>query len=227
MQIEEGYLYHIYNQGNNRQRIFFERRNYDFFLRKMRTHLLPHCDVLAYCLMPNHFHWMVRASATRSATQSRAPSGPQSRAPSCPQSRAPSGPSAPSDASNGLQKSIGILLASYTRAINKQENRTGSLFRCRTKAVCLNCSKGIEPSYFNTAFGAMMNVSYPDKEYLQVCFDYIHLNPVNANLVKSICDWEFSSAKAYYRNQEDGIVNKTVASEYVVYSGRDLESQSE
>lgn len=211
MQIEEGYLYHIYNQGNNRQRIFFERRNYDFFLRKMRTHLLPHCDVLAYCLMPNHFHWMVRASATRSATQSRAPSAP----------------SAPSDTPNGLQKSIGILLASYTRAINKQENRTGSLFRCRTKAVCLNCSKGIDPSYFNTAFGAMMNVYDPEKEYPQVCFDYIHLNPVNANLVKSICDWEFSSAKAYYRNQEDGIVNKTVASEYVVYSGRDLESQSE
>ena len=52
-------IYHIYNQGNNRQKIFYNRDNYLFFLQKMNDYLLPYCDVLAWCLMPNHFHWMV------------------------------------------------------------------------------------------------------------------------------------------------------------------------
>jgi putative transposase len=59
MQLEEGHVFHIYNQGNNRQRIFFEEENYQFFIKKMQVHLLPYCNILAYCLMPNHFHWMV------------------------------------------------------------------------------------------------------------------------------------------------------------------------
>ena len=59
MQFETSNIYHIYNQGNNRQLIFFCRDNYLFFLKKMREHLLPYVDILAWCLMPNHFHWMV------------------------------------------------------------------------------------------------------------------------------------------------------------------------
>ncbi len=34
MQFEEGHIYHIYNQGNNRQKIFFERENYLFFSKE-------------------------------------------------------------------------------------------------------------------------------------------------------------------------------------------------
>ena len=59
MIFETGDLYHIYNQGNNKQRIFFSRENYLYFLTKINQHILPHADVLAWCLMPNHFHLMV------------------------------------------------------------------------------------------------------------------------------------------------------------------------
>jgi len=59
MKLEKGYIYHIYNQGNNRQKIFFQELNYEFFRQKIKTHILPYGDVLAYCLMPNHFHLMV------------------------------------------------------------------------------------------------------------------------------------------------------------------------
>ncbi|MBK7939218.1 MAG: hypothetical protein IPJ82_20030 [Lewinellaceae bacterium] len=48
-------MYHIYNQGNNRQQVFFNLDNYLFFLRKIRSHLLECTDILCYCLMPNHF----------------------------------------------------------------------------------------------------------------------------------------------------------------------------
>lgn len=59
MQFHPNAIYHIYNQGNNRQQIFFKPENYLFFLKKMREYLLPHGDLLCYCLMPNHFHWLM------------------------------------------------------------------------------------------------------------------------------------------------------------------------
>ncbi len=37
MQLESGHLYHIYNQGNNKQQIYFNRENYLFFLKKVRN----------------------------------------------------------------------------------------------------------------------------------------------------------------------------------------------
>jgi len=83
MDFDKGHLYHIYNQGNNQQMIFFNKENYLFFLKKIRIHVLPFADILAWCLMPNHFHLMGKVNqmeqemmcrTTGSATQSRAPS---------------------------------------------------------------------------------------------------------------------------------------------------------
>jgi len=55
-----GHYYHLYNRGSNRQNIFFERENYLFFLRQFRHYLVEQTlEVLAYCLMPNHYHFLV------------------------------------------------------------------------------------------------------------------------------------------------------------------------
>lgn len=47
--------YHVYNQGNNKQRIFFTNNNYLYFLNAYRNLVAPHADTLAYCLMPTLF----------------------------------------------------------------------------------------------------------------------------------------------------------------------------
>lgn len=52
-------IYHVYNRGNNNQNIFFGDDNYLFFLKKVRLHILKHSKILAYCLMPNHFHFLL------------------------------------------------------------------------------------------------------------------------------------------------------------------------
>ena len=198
MLIEKGHIYHIYNQGNNRQKIFFNRENYFFFLGKMKEYILPYTDIMAWCLMPNHFHWMVYVRETdifrsRGATQSRTPTISDNIS---------------------FNKSIGILLASYTRAINNQENITGSLFREKTKAECLTAFNGITPSFYNTEFGTIMNIPDPEKEYPQICFNYIHNNPVKAGLVKSAEDWEFSSFQDICGMRNGKLINRERINEF-------------
>lgn len=52
--------YHLYNRGVNRQPIFFIKDNWRFFIQKMRQYFLPDLlTILAYCLMPNHYHILV------------------------------------------------------------------------------------------------------------------------------------------------------------------------
>ena len=196
MNFEKGYLYHIYNQGNNKQKIFHRRDNYFFFLKKIDYHIKPYVDILAWCLMPNHFHLMVLINKIDLANTHRVTS-------SHPVSY------------RRINDSIAILLRSYTRAINKQENRSGSLFRESTKADCINCFNGNTPSHILNSGITQIPLNLPEKQYPQVCFDYIHQNPVKAKLVKNDIDWEFSSAIDYAGIRNGNLINKQVAKEYV------------
>jgi len=55
-----GHIYHIYNRGVNFGDIFFTRANRVFFLRRLREYCSPDMGVvIAYCLMPNHYHLIV------------------------------------------------------------------------------------------------------------------------------------------------------------------------
>jgi putative transposase len=56
--------YHIYNRGNNRQKVFFQQENYLYFLEGLKRYVLPAADILVYCLMPTHYHLMVRVKQT-------------------------------------------------------------------------------------------------------------------------------------------------------------------
>ncbi len=199
MQFESGHLYHIYNQGNNRQKIFFDRENYLFFLKKIRTHILPYGDIIAWCLMPNHFHLMVLVrdvSVSVSASVSVAQSDTDALR------------------MRTLNDSIGIMLRSYTSAINKQQKRTGSLFREKTKAECIDCTK-LNPS-FSTEDGVTKIDNTPvENQYPQACFNYIHQNPVKAHIVKSAENWEFSSAIDYLGLRDGDLINKDIAGKYI------------
>jgi REP element-mobilizing transposase RayT len=107
MKFQPHQLYHVYNRGNDQKPIFYEQENYFFFLKKMRRQLCPFADIFAYCLMPNHFHWLLFAHEYSPAKSVTHP----------------------------LNNRIGTLLSSYAKAINKRYDRTGSLFQQKTKAV--------------------------------------------------------------------------------------------
>jgi REP element-mobilizing transposase RayT len=52
--------YHIYNHANGFENVFNERENYRFFLEKYQEYIGPIAEMYAHCLMPNHFHLVVR-----------------------------------------------------------------------------------------------------------------------------------------------------------------------
>ncbi len=56
-----GRYYHIYNRGAGRQSIFLNHENYIYVLRLLKE-VAAEClvTVIAYCLLPNHYHWLLR-----------------------------------------------------------------------------------------------------------------------------------------------------------------------
>lgn len=61
--------YHIYNRGNNRENLFRKPDNYHYFLQLYTKHIHPITDTFAYCLLPNHFHLLVRIKAVAEICQ--------------------------------------------------------------------------------------------------------------------------------------------------------------
>lgn len=151
MILSENEIYHIYNQGNNKETLFFQDRNYTYFLGLVEKFILPHADILAYCLMPNHFHFLVHCNENSTL-------------------KIKHGGNEITQLSNGFRK----LQVSFAQAINKQENRTGSLFRQNAKAKLI-----------------------ADENYAITCFHYIHQNPLKSNLVSNVEDWRYSSYNEY------------------------------
>ena len=118
-------IYHIYNRGYNQQTIFFSDENYLYFLRKCHKYLKPFASILAWRLMPNHFHFLVNIN-----DESLKP--------------VKSGGIIMPAITNGFR----LLQSSYAKGVNKELNRTGNLFQQKTKARWTNDAK----DYSITAF---------------------------------------------------------------------------
>lgn len=55
-----GNSFHIFNHANGFENVFYNEENFRYFLEKYWFYISPVADTYAYCLMPNHFHVVVR-----------------------------------------------------------------------------------------------------------------------------------------------------------------------
>jgi len=55
-----GYYYHIYNRGINSENLFIDKNNYEYFLNLYNKYIPTIAESFAWCLMPNHFHFLVK-----------------------------------------------------------------------------------------------------------------------------------------------------------------------
>ncbi len=56
----EDKFYHIYNHAVGRENLFKTKSDYILFLKKYEAHASSYFDIYAYCLMPNHFHFLIK-----------------------------------------------------------------------------------------------------------------------------------------------------------------------
>jgi putative transposase len=55
--------YHIYNRANNRLSLYYTHENYNLFLKLIFGYLEDCAEILAYCLIPNHFHLLIKTAS--------------------------------------------------------------------------------------------------------------------------------------------------------------------
>jgi putative transposase len=106
----QGLYYHIYNRGNNRQSIFFQPENYLYFLGRVKKYIVPLAKVVSYCLMPTHYHLLLRVEKTSEFSKNSEVYSAK--------------------VSNAMMR----LSVSYTKAINKRFSRVGVLFQGKFQA---------------------------------------------------------------------------------------------
>ena len=215
MDIYNNQLFHIYNQGNNRQQVFFDDNDYKRFLWKMKSCLLPFGDLVAYCLMPNHFHWLFNIDSVsiskKKYYQHYSKVENQRRRSTYGKGFNKYKVVASLQGQITLNEAIGILLSSYSKSINKKYDMSGSLFRQHCKA------KDGWVHGFNTIDEAVLGGFSFGSEYSYACFNYIHENPVVAGLVMQAIDYEYSSARDYAGLRKGTLCNIALGKELIQF----------
>lgn len=170
LKLEPGRTYHLFNRGNNRENLFYRPENYAYFLRRYESYLAPFVDTLAYALMPNHFHLLIRVKEKDQSPR-----------------LSKSGRLGKSDISNQFR----LFFMAYSKAINKQEGREGSLFR----------------KYFRRKL-------ITDQRYLLTAIYYIHRNPIHHGFTDILTDYPWTSYGAVLSDEPSVIHKEAVFSAF-------------
>lgn len=217
--LQEDNYYHIYNRANGSEKIFVDKDNYRYFLEKYKQHVSPIADTYAYCLMPNHFHFLVRIKSEKEVRAALAGGGAQNVPGSSALQNVPGFKNLGGFSANDgrfntrtnydswplekiLSKQLSNFFNAYTKAFNKQQNRMGSLFIKNFKR------KKIE-----------------DMTYMKNLIEYIHNNPLEAKMVKLLKDFEYSSYRLIEANDNDFVKSSDVLEWYYdLYNFRAMHS---
>lgn len=174
--------YHVYNHGNGDDIIFRSPDNYFYFLKKYDQYISPIADTYAYCLMPNHFHLLLRIKTVEEIAKLN------------PQGLAGRRLGDLADLGVGgdlfskyISRIFSNFLNAYAKAFNKMYHRRGSLFLDNIKRKPVT-----------------------DDDYFTQLIYYIHYNPVHHQFVKEVTDWAYNSYEIFLSKEPAFIERKKV-----------------
>lgn len=173
-QLEPDYFYHSFNRANGKQNLFVEPRNYDYFLRKYIKYVSPIAHIYCYCLMPNHYHFLIKIKDIQTLNRffgNKAPSDFK-------------------DWSNVLSKQFSNFSNAYAKAFNNAIGRSGSLFSRPFRRKKINdfdyLRKVVQYIHCNPIESglAAKPEDYPYSSYNAIC-------ELNSRIVdaKTVMDW--------------------------------------
>lgn len=108
--------YHIYNRANGFENLFESDENYNYFLRQWAKYIEPIAESYAYCLMPNHFHFLIKIRKEEVLLEFF-------------KDKLKLDQSGFENLTGLISKQFSNLFVSYSKAFNKMYNRNGALFQ--------------------------------------------------------------------------------------------------
>lgn len=168
-------FYHIYNHANGDDNLFREDKNYTYFLNLFEKHISPIADTFAYCLMPNHFHFLIKVKEIevfqtfpkfRTLGKLENLETPENYL----------------KLQHFISKQFANCFSAYTQGYNKVYQRRGSLFLKNFKSKEVNSDL-----------------------YFTRLVNYIHFNPIAHGFIEGIKDWPYSSYSALLENIKTSI----------------------
>lgn len=111
--------YHVYNHANGDEDLFRSDENYRYFLQQWAKYIEPIAYTYAYCLMPNHIHFLIRTKSEEDVLEFV-----RLKKPTLQGFQTLGGLSY----SRAISLQFSHLFNGYTQAFNKMYGRKGSLF---------------------------------------------------------------------------------------------------
>jgi REP element-mobilizing transposase RayT len=187
--LEFGKVYHIYNRGVNKMPIYRTQANHQFFLKLYFERIGPLVDTYAWCMMKNHFHFMIRVKSRMEIVKELSAVIEPDRL-------------------IGLDpsKQFSNFFVAYAKAFNKQEKRKGNLFERpfgRIEVDSLSYFKDLVVYIHRNPVHHGITTSPRDYEWTSF-HNYFSVKPCGLNR-DMVLSW-FSSTiafKAYHRKPQD------------------------
>jgi putative transposase len=179
------HYYHVYNRANGNELLFLNDENYRFFLQKYFDYISPIANTFCYCLMSNHFHFLIQIKAEYELElffNQKASSSKTYK-----EFKTLDLPARQHAISKLLTQQFSHLFNGYTQAFNKQNNRMGSLFMHPYKRKLITKTS-----------------------YLYKLVHYIHYNPIEAKCCNKPEEWKYSSYHAIITDSNISINKQAV-----------------
>jgi len=198
--LEPNCYFSIFNEGNNSENLFYNSENYRYFLIKLDIYMSEYFYFYSYCLLPNHFHLLIKVKSGKEILQQALidfPTGVRSikgfqeedvityiKNPDLLNLKDLANLSLPQKLTS---EKFRRFFLSYAKSINKQQKRKGSLFRKYFRRKKISSIENIKLTIWD-----------------------IHRNPIKHNIYKDYKTYKWSSFNKILQNEQSKLEKNEV-----------------